>query len=166
MNWLDIVILVILVISVLSGLKVGIIRGVLSLTGLIVGVILAGRFYADLATELTFIQQENIARIAAFAIILIGIMIVAGIVASVLKWVTSAIMLGWVDHLGGAVFGLVMGALFCGAILAIWAGLLGVSGPIAESGLARFLLDKFPIVLALLPDEFDKIRPFLQTPKV
>jgi membrane protein required for colicin V production len=134
--------------------------------GLIIGVILAGRFYADLAGKLTFIPQENIARIAAFAIILIGVMIVTGIVASVLKSVVSAIMLGWVDHLVGAAFGLIMGALFISAILAIWASLLGVSGPIAESGLARFLLDKLPIVKAFLPDEFDKIRPFLQQPKI
>lgn len=162
MNWLDIAIIVILGISALSGLKVGIIRAALSFVGLAAGVILAGRFYTDLAPKLAFIQQENIARIAAFAIILIGVMIVAGIIASVLKWTVSAIMLGWVDHLVGALFGLVMGILFTGAILAVWVSLLGASGPIADSVLADFLLDKFPLVLALLPDEFSKIRPFFQ----
>lgn len=162
MNWLDIAIIVILGVSVLSGLKVGIIRAVLSFVGLAAGVILAGRFYTDLAAKLTFIQQENIARIAAFAIILIGVMIVAGIAASILKSVVSAITLGWVDHLVGAVFGLVMGILFTGAILAVWVSLFGASGPIADSGLAAFLLDKFPLALALLPDEFSKIRPFFQ----
>lgn len=162
MNWLDIAIIVILGISALSGLKVGIIRAALSFVGLAAGVILAGRFYTDLAPKLAFIQQENIARIAAFAIILIGVMIVAGIIASVLKWTVSAIMLGWVDHLVGALFGLVMGILFTGAILAVWVNVLGASGPIADSGLAKFLLDRFPLVLALLPDEFSKIRPFFQ----
>lgn len=129
MNWLDIAIIVILGISALSGLKVGIIRAALSFVGLAAGVILAGRFYTDLAPKLAFIQQENIARIAAFAIILIGVMIVAGIIASVLKWTVSAIMLGWVDHLVGALFGLVMGILFTGAILAVWVNVLGASGP-------------------------------------
>ena len=162
MNWLDIAIIIILGISVLSGLKVGIIRAILSFVGLAAGVILAGRFYTQLADQLTFIQQENIARIAAFAIILIGVMIIAGIVASVLKSVVSAIMLGWVDHLVGAAFGLVMGILFTGAILAAWVSLFGASGPITDSGLAAFLLDKFPLVLALLPEEFSKIRPFFQ----
>jgi membrane protein required for colicin V production len=162
MNWLDIAIIVVLGISILSGLKVGIIRAVVSLVGLAVGVVLSGRFYVQLAERLTFIHQENLARIAAFAIILIGVMLIAGIVASLLKWTVSAIMLGWVDHLIGAVFGLIMGGLFTGAILAIWVNLLGASGPIAESGLAKFLLDKFPLVLALLPDEFSKVRPFFQ----
>jgi len=89
-------------------------------------------------------------------------MIVAGIAASVLKSVVSAITLGWVDHLVGAVFGPVMGILFTGAILAVWVSLFGASGPIADSGLAAFLLDKFPLALALLPDKFSKIRPFFQ----
>ncbi|GAI50923.1 unnamed protein product, partial [marine sediment metagenome] len=33
---------------------------------------------------------------------------------------------------------------------------------IAESALAAILLDKFPMVLALLPSEFDVIRSFFQ----
>lgn len=162
MNWLDIAIIVIIGVSVLTGLKVGIIKTILSFIGLLAGVILAGRFYTVLATRLTFIQQENIARIAAFAIILIGVMIIASIAAFVLKRAASAIMLGWVDRLIGAVFGLIMGVLFTGALLAIWVNLFGASGPIANSGLAAFLLDKFPMVLALLPDEFNKVRPFFQ----
>jgi len=154
MNWLDIAIIVILGISLLSGLKMGFIRAVLSLVGLAVGVLLAGRFYVQLAGKLTFIHQENLARIAAFAIILIGVMIIAGIVASVLKWTVSAVMLGWVDHLIGAVFGLIMGVLFTGAVLAAWVSLLGASGPITESSLAKFLLNNFPLLLKLLPREF------------
>ncbi len=162
MNWLDLIIIVLLAISTLMGLRTGIIKTVLSLAGVIVGVILAGRFYLVLSEQLTFIPQENVARIAAFAIILIGIMLVAGILASVLKWLTSIVMLGWVNRLGGALFGLVMGAIVCSALLAIWAKFLGSEGTINESGLAILLLDRFPMVLALLPEEFDAVRSFFQ----
>jgi len=162
MNWLDLIIIVLLAISTLMGLRTGIIKTVLSLAGVIVGVILAGRFYLALSEQLTFIPQENVARIAAFAIILIGIMLVAGILASVLKWLTSIVMLGWVNRLGGALFGLVMGAIVCSALLAIWAKFLGSEGTINESGLAILLLDRFPMVLALLPEEFDAVRSFFQ----
>jgi len=162
MNWLDLIIIVLLAISTLMGLRTGIIKTVLSLAGVIVGVILAGRFYLVLSEQLTFIPQENVARIAAFAIILIGIMLVAGILASVLKWLTTIVMLGWVNRLGGALFGLVMGAIVCSALLAIWAKFLGSEGTINESGLAILLLDRFPMVLALLPEEFDAVRSFFQ----
>jgi len=162
MNWLDIVILIIIIIPTLIGLKVGIIKALLSIAGVIVGVILAGRYYVVLAEHLTFISQPSLAKIAAFAIILIVVMIIAAVLASVIKWVVSAVMLGWVNRLGGAVFGFVLGMIFCGALLAIWVKFVGISGPIHESILAALLLDGFPMVLALLPGEFDSVRSFFQ----
>jgi len=162
MNWLDIVIIVIIAIPTLIGLRIGMIKAVLSLVGVIVGIILAGRFYVALAEQLTFIPQDNLAKIAAFAIILVVVMIIAGVLASVLKWIASVVMLGWVNRLGGAIFGFVLGAIFCSALLAIWAQFLGIEGLITESGLAILLLDRFPMVLALLPEEFNSIRSFFQ----
>ena len=162
MNWLDIIIIVLIAIPTLIGLRIGIIKAALSLAGVIVGVILAGRFYLALARGLTFIPQETLAKIVAFAIILVGVMIVAGVLASVLKWIASVVMLGWVNRLGGAILGFVLGAIFCSALLAIWTKFLGVEGPIGESGLATLLLDRFPMVLALLPEEFDTVRSFFQ----
>ena len=162
MNWLDIVIIVLIAIATLIGLRIGIIKAVLSFAGVIIGVILAGRYYLALSEQLTFIPQANLAKIVAFALILIGIMLIVGILAALLKWITSAILLGWVNRLGGAVFGFVLGAIFCSALLAIWAKFLGAEGPVAESGLATLLLDQFPMVLALLPEEFDSVRSFFQ----
>ncbi len=162
MNWLDIIILVIVVVSVFLGLRIGIIKAALSLAGVIVGVILAGRYYVPLAEQLTFISQEDVAEGVAFAIILIVVMVIAGILATFLKWAASAVMLGWVNRLGGAVFGLVLGAILCGAVLAIWVKFFGIAGVISQSSLAAILLDRFPAVLALLPEEFDAIRSFFQ----
>ena len=162
MNWLDIAIIVVIAIATLIGLRAGVIKIVLSLAGLIVGIILAGRYYEVLAEQLSFIPQANAAKIVAFAIILIGVMIVAGVLAALLKWAASVTMLGWVNRLGGAVFGLVMGAIFCGVLLAIWVKFLGVAAVIGESNLAPVLVDRLAIVLALLPDEFDAVRSFFQ----
>jgi len=162
MNWLDIVIIIAIAISAYLGLRIGIIKAALSLAGLIVGVILAGRYYIPLSQQLSFIPQANIAKIVAFAIILIGVMIIAAVAAVLLKWAVSKMMLGWVNRLGGAVFGLVLGAIFCGALLAIWVKFVGIEGAITESTLAAILLDRFPIVLALLPGEFDAVRSFFQ----
>ncbi|MFC2020489.1 CvpA family protein [Chloroflexota bacterium] len=162
MYWLDIVILVIVAVATFTGLRKGIIKAALSLAGLIVGVFLAGQYYGSLAERLTFISQDSIADAAAFAIILLVVMIIAGVLASVLKWITSIVMLGWVNHLGGAAFGFVLGAIFCGALLTLWVNFLGATGIVRDSSLAIILLDRFPAVLALLPDEFDAIRSFFQ----
>jgi len=163
MNWLNIVIIVALAISTFLGLRTGIIKAVLSLAGLIVGVILAGRLYIPLSEQLPFIPQAGAAKVVAFAIILIGVMVIAVVLARLLKWAASVMMLGWVNHLGGAVFGLALGAIFCSALLAIWVKWLDIgSATITESIVAAILLDKFPLILALLPDEFDAIRSFFQ----
>ena len=162
MNWLNVVIIIVLAVSSFLGLKTGIIKAVLSLVGLIVGVILAGQFYVPLSEQLSFIPQAGVAEVVAFAFILIGVMVIAVVLARLLKWAASVVMLSWVNHLGGAIFGLVLGAIFCGALLAIWVKWLGVGSAITESMVAEILVDKFPLVLALLPDEFDTIRSFFQ----
>ena len=161
MNWLDIVIAVALIIPIFTGLRQGLIKAALSLAGLIVGVVLASNYYQELGGVLTFISDENIANIVAFIIILVVVMIIAFVLAAVLKYTAKAVLLGWVDRLGGAIFGLFMGAIFMGALLSILVKFLG-EGLLTESVLAGFLLDKFPIILGLLPSEFDMIRDFFQ----
>ncbi|MFH1382962.1 MAG: CvpA family protein [Chloroflexota bacterium] len=162
MNWLDILIVIALVISVFTGMKTGLIKAAFSLAGIIIGIILAGRFYTSLADKLTFIPQELIAQGVAFAIILIVVMVVFGILAGILTWITSAAMLGWVNRLGGALLGLLMGALSWSVLLAIWVKFFGEAQVVSHSAMAAFLLDHFPIVLGLLPGEFDAIRSFFQ----
>jgi len=163
MSWLDLVIVVVLAVGAFFGLRMGIIKAVLSLAGVIIGVVLAGQYYVALADVLPFFSEtSSAAKIVAFAIILIGVMIVAVVLARLLKWAASVMMLSWVNHLGGAVLGLILGAIFCGALLAIWVKWLGAGDVITESMIAPVLLDKFPMVLALLPDEFDAIRSFFQ----
>ncbi|GAH12613.1 unnamed protein product, partial [marine sediment metagenome] len=55
MHWLDIVILVVIAISTFLGLMIGLIGAALSLAGIIVGVILAGRYYIPFSQLLSFI---------------------------------------------------------------------------------------------------------------
>lgn len=162
MNWLDIVTIVLIVIPVFMGLKMGMIKIILSLAGVIAGVVLAGRYHAALAGRLTFIPQANLAELAAFAIIFVLAMLAAAVIARLLDRLASVVMLGWLNHLGGAFFGLVLGVIFCSAVLAIWARFLGGEGALAHSALARLLLDRFPLVLALLPGDFSGIRGFFQ----
>ena len=82
--------------------------------------------------------------------------------ASIASGAVSVVMLGWVNRIGGIIFGLLLGVIFSGAILAILVKFLGINTIIEESILATILLDRFPIVLALLPDNFDTIRSFFQ----
>ena len=160
MNWLDIVILVAIAIPTVIGLRVGIIKAALSLAGVIAGIILAGFYYIPLSERLSFISPASVAEIVAFAIILIGVIIIAAVLAWLLRRVTSIMMLGGVDRVGGAILGFVLGALFCGALLSAYINFFDKAPPITESHLATILLDGFSLVLALLPEP---IRSFFTT---
>lgn len=162
MNWLDIVIIVVVAASALGGLIIGLISAAFSLAGIIVGIILAGRYYLPFSQQLGFIPSESAARIVAFAIILVGVLLIAMLLAFVLRRLLSAIKLGWLDRLGGAVLGLFTGTLVCAALLAMWANFAGAGATITGSALASLMLDNFPVVLGLLPDEFDAVRAFFQ----
>jgi membrane protein required for colicin V production len=156
MNWLDIVILIYLAVSVISGLVQGLIRTVLSIVGVIVGIFLASHFYIQLGNALTFISNKDTANIVAFIIILLAVMIVAAIIAWLLKSIIKAIKLGWVDKLGGAVLGLSVSAFL--AIIVKYTS----ASFIVDSKLSGFFLDKFPLILGFLPSEFDSVRNFFK----
>ena len=161
MNWIDIVIAAYLVISVITGIAQGLIKSVLSLLGVIVGLILAANYYKQLGGALKIISNTEVANVVAFVIIMLAVMAVATIIAVVLKTVIKTIMLGWLDRIGGAIFGLILGALSVAGILAVIVKVTGTN-LITDSALAKILLDKFPIILSLLPSEFKTIQDFFK----
>lgn len=156
MNWLDIVIIIGLVISVVSGIQQGLVKIAFTLAGGIIGVVLAGRYSDGLADKLSFIPGDGTAGIVSFVIIVVATVVVAVIIGTIVKKVVHILpLVGWVDKLGGAIIGLLSGAIIIGALLAMWL-VYGTGGQdvIANSSFARFLLDKFGIVLGLLPSDF------------
>jgi len=162
MNWLDIAIIVVVVLLGIAGLRQGIIRTVFGIVGLIVGIVLAGRYYDGLAMLLSP-AGASWARIAAYAIILVATIVVAGLIGWLLAKLAHFAALGWLDRLIGFILGVVIGGLFCAAVLAVLLKYdASIEAIIGQSVVARFLMEKFPLsfILALLPEEFDFIRDF------
>ncbi|MDO8636712.1 MAG: CvpA family protein, partial [Dehalococcoidia bacterium] len=151
MDWLDIVIIALLFFSVIMGLKQGLISSLLSMAGFVLGLALAARYYSVLAGKLSFIPQETIAKVTAFLLILFAVSLAAGLLAWIAKSAVHAVMLGWLDHLGGAVFGFISGAYFLGGILAVVVrfSVLGLERTINSSALAQVLLS-LPFISSLL----------------
>lgn len=161
MNWLDIMLLIFLVPSVLVGWKFGLIRSLFGLIALIVGIILASRFYSPLAVDiLDRVFQPTISMVLSFFLIFIFVIVAIGIVIRRLDKLVTASILNWVNKLGGAAFGMLFGAIILGALLAIILKFFGDQPAITESTFASILVDKFPVVLSLLPNEFNAIRSF------
>ena len=162
MNWLDIVLIVLLFIPTFMGLRKGLIKTALSFVGLIIGIVLAGRFHDSLSGIFGFTDNETLANILAFVLILAVVYTIALLLAKLLKFIAKSLLIGWVDHLGGAIFGLFSGFLLLGAILAVIVKFTG-SASISESFIAPLMLDYFPIVLGLFPEDFQAIKEFFQS---
>ena len=163
MNWLDIVIIVVAVLLGIVGLRQGIIKTVFGIAGLIGGIVLAGRYYDELAAVLSP-SGATWVNIAAYAIILIATLILAGVIGRLIAKLVHLVLLGWLDRLVGCILGVFIGGLLCAAILAIVVKYYpGTEAVTSQSGLARFLMERFPLLLALLPGDFDFISDFFTT---
>lgn len=161
MNWLDIVIAILLLASLIVGFIQGFLKTLFTLVGLIVGIVLASNFYQEIGGLLKFISDQRIANILAFIIILLVVSIAAALIAMVLKTVLKAVNLGCIDRFAGAVLGFAIAIFLISAILAGAVKFFGES-LVTGSWFASVLLDKFPLVLGLLPAEFDQIRGFFK----
>ncbi len=164
MNWLDIVIIVTMGIAALMGYRTGVIKGFLSIIGIIVGVVLAGQLGDSVGGKMTFIDNPDGATIAGYAVVFGAVFIGALILASVLRKLLDFILLGWVDNLGGAALGV-------GASAIVWTGAIAAAGSfpvgflndaVEGSSIAPDLADKVPFVLDLLPEEYSDVLSFVE----
>jgi membrane protein required for colicin V production len=147
--------------SVLLCWKFGLIRSVLGWVALIIGIVLASRFYiivADMVFNRVF--HPNVAIVLSFLVIFVFAVVAMGIVIVRLDNLVKASILNWVNKLGGAVFGLLIGGIALGALLTIILKFFGDHGFITESAMASFLVDKFPLVMVILPNDFNGVRSF------
>ena len=112
MNWLDIVLIVLGVLALSFGIRVGMFRAVFLLGGLIVGPLLAAQISGPLAEALTdSVDNDSIATVVAYAIVLVGVVLIAQIAGAILRRIASMLFLGWADSLGGGVLGAGAGVL-------------------------------------------------------
>ena len=165
MNWLDIVVLFLVVMAVFQGLRTGFVRTLSAAVGAFLGVALAGQLAGQVAPALEpVLGAGNISRIAASVIIFLAVFIAASFVGNIVRQALHLTLLGWLDTLLGGFMGLVMGFVTTGFLLIALGKfpLPGVEGVIRESRLAPVVIRYVPVALGLLPPEFESVLKLLQ----
>jgi membrane protein required for colicin V production len=120
MNWLDVLLLLVMAGSFLSGLKTGFVRVAIHLVATIAGVLAGFWCYGIAAGELqSWIHDPVTANLAGFAVIFLGVMLVGSLIGMLLARLFQSIGLGWLDHLLGGAAGLVRGALLVAVAVAV-----------------------------------------------
>jgi len=163
MNGLDILIGVTLALGAFTGLRKGLVGMLLPVVGLVIGITLAGKYYQTLA-ERVFHSQSSSMQITSFVLILLAAIFAAALVAAVISKALSLILLGWLNGLLGGVLGLLLAMMAWGALLAIIISFpaLVPEGLIRDSFVASLIVERLPLVLALLPADFDRVRTFFR----
>lgn len=151
-DWL---LVVIVVVSTLAAMQRGFIRVLLSLIGLIAGIIIASWNYLAVAVRLQqWIASFAAAQVLAFLLILSLVMVLAAAVARILRSTIKAIGLGFVDRLLGAVVGFVRGLLLGVAAMLAVTAFFPDSPWVQDSRLAPYFLDEIHAVSFVLPEHF------------
>lgn len=151
---LDVVLLLALLYSCARGFFQGLVSELGLFLALIAGTALASRFAAEAGAPLAILGIGESQRAAGgYALVLILVWAAVRILTGVLHGGTRVLMLGWVDHLAGAAFGLLRGLLIVIVVSFVIVHFrVGALGDVAHvSPLARLVSPIFPALDALLP---------------
>ena len=112
MNTLDIIILIILLIGGLNGLRQGFIKAFANLVGWIFAFIVGAKYAVILAPAMSSLSQDPVVqKIAAFAFIVLIIVVCIWIVSALLNSLLTSLKLGPLNRLAGGAFGSLKGLL-------------------------------------------------------
>jgi membrane protein required for colicin V production len=119
MHWADIVALVLITWFVIRGIVSGLILSLFRLAGIVAGIIVSIKYQYDVSQWLltqfpTF--PDEIARLTASAVIFMGVIILAQVLASAVKALADFALLSWLDKLGGLVIGFLKAILLISLI--------------------------------------------------
>jgi uncharacterized membrane protein required for colicin V production len=157
-NWLDGAIIVVVLWFTFSAFQAGFVRETVTIVAAILGVIVAGLFYVDLADEvLLFIDNEQLARIIAFGVLFAAITLAGQMLALLLKPAVDFLQLGVFDQLAGAAFGFGKALVFVEAFLIVFITYpkWNLHQDINQSLIGSLLIENTPILVEVLPDEFE-----------
>jgi len=153
MTWLDIAVVATICLCAAYGFWKGIVRAIVGIAGLLGGLVIAGAYYRELALKL-WPDGGAWTSAAAYAIILLGVLVAAALVATILSRLIHMTPLGIVDRALGLAAGLLVGILGWGLVLTIAAAIIpGADEALADSALACTLMDLLANVRGLPPPE-------------
>jgi membrane protein required for colicin V production len=161
-NWLDILLVAILTVSVVTSLAKGLTRELIGLASAVAGLIggiwlhgWAGSFVAP------YVSSKSVAHLCGFLIVLFGALAAGALVNFVIGKVIRVAGVSWLDRLLGAGFGFVRAVLVAVAlVMALVAFAPGASaggppGAVVNSRLAPYVIDAARVLVAMAPRELN-----------
>jgi membrane protein required for colicin V production len=157
MNWLDLVLAIIIVASVMMSFRKGLSREVIGLVSVVLALVLGAWFYGTAgAFLLRYVSSPSVANFAGFFLVFTGVMLLGGLVSYIVGKFLRVTGLSIVDHALGAGFGLLRGTLVAVAlVMGMMAFAQGDKPPasVVESRLAPYVVDAARLFAGMAPHE-------------
>ena len=149
MNWLDMVIILIVLVVALAGMRTGLLSMAFTGIGVLIGWLLAGQLSDDLGELIgNSMSSDRWVTVVSYVIIIVLSVIVAKIVGRIVRPMLSVATLGlsaMVDRLGGLTVGLLVGLLVSGALIVAMAR-FAYNFDLPEGGVAGGMVKGVPRV--------------------
>lgn len=142
MSILDIILLICFIPAVIGGIRKGFISQVISIISIIAGIWVSYEFSSVVGEWIgQYIEaSEKVMKLIAFAVIMIGVFIVLGIVGKFLEGILNLVLLGWLNKLLGVAFSLLKTALIVGLLIMLFSSINNNLHIVSEEVLAESLL--------------------------
>jgi membrane protein required for colicin V production len=160
-NWLDGVIIAVFLWFTFAAFQAGFIREIVTIIAALIGIILAGLFYEELANDvLVFVGGDNsfLDEIVAFGVIFFACALAGQLLALLLKPTIGVLQLGIFDQLAGAAFGFAKAMIFVQIFLIVFVTYprWGVERAIDDSFFGSLILDNGAVLVTFLPETFEE----------
>jgi membrane protein required for colicin V production len=125
LNYIDYIILVILVLFLIQGYRKGIIIGLASIAALMLGIYIAVHFsnYLDATLMEHLRPSRKWLPIFSFSITFLVVVIVVMLVAKLTEKLVDVVGMGFINHIGGAALGLAKGVILISILIFILSSL-------------------------------------------
>lgn len=165
MNWVDIIVIILLVISFLGGMKDGAVKNFFSLLILIIAIPLTGLSYRLIAAILSFLPGTNWENFIGFFVTMVIISIILHVILFLPRRITQSIwkkgilfrLLGGAFNILSAIIGMVVFTL----VLLSFPIFDWLERWVSGSGVLTSLVDSFGFVESMLPELFRQVAPFV-----
>lgn len=159
-NWLDLAVVVLVAAGAFRGFRRGMVREGMAFGGLAVGLILASEWNSEVADLLRpFVGGGGLPHALAYLLVVLAVLGFATLLTVLTLRLMRLLLVGWLDRLGGIVFGAGQGAILAALLLILMVRfpILGLDRAVKDSLLATGLLDGLPAALAYLPPQLGAV---------
>ena len=156
MNWIDLVLAIVILVSVLTGFTAGFARVGVGFIAMLVGLFCGFWFYGLVGVYVQdYVSSRTMANLIGFFVIFFGLLIVGAIIGMILAKLFKWVGLSWFDRLLGGAFGLVRGLVIAAGLVTVLLAFAPTPPPgsVVNSRFMPYMVNVSELFAALTPHE-------------